>query len=125
MVCDTLQENYLYLKTVGILFSSLVIDLCFGTSGLWPVVLNIVEHSGKAVALALTPGMPEIEAVNIRPQGNLLGRILFQPTEYGREGDMWHNLSTPGGAVSHPLYITSFFKCHIVTRQNAEIIVVV
>ncbi|GMH32625.1 hypothetical protein BSKO_00459 [Bryopsis sp. KO-2023] len=57
-------------------------------------------QAGKAVALALTPGMPDLEAVSIRPQGNVIGRILFEPREYGREGDMWHGLSYPEGQVN-------------------------
>lgn len=59
----------------------------------------MANYTGKAVALALTPGIPEVQAVSIRPQGNTLGRILFEPTEYGIQGDMWHSLGYPGGEV--------------------------
>ena len=34
---------------------------------------------GRAVAIALTPGMPPIENLSIKPRGGVMGRILFQP----------------------------------------------
>lgn len=34
---------------------------------------------GRAVAMALTPGMPPIENLSIKPRGGVMGRILFQP----------------------------------------------
>ncbi|CAD7700913.1 unnamed protein product [Ostreobium quekettii] len=56
--------------------------------------------AGRAVALALTPGVPLIESVSILPQGSVIGRILFQRREYGMEGDMWHGLAFPGPKVN-------------------------
>lgn len=34
---------------------------------------------GRAVAIALTPGMPPIENLSIKPRGGVMGRILFEP----------------------------------------------
>ena len=50
----------------------------------------------SAVAFALTPGMPPIEHVTIRPRGGTVTRILFVPQEFGKDGGMWHQLGTPG-----------------------------
>ena len=36
-------------------------------------------QAGRAVAIALTPGMPPMEHVSIKPRGGIMGRILFQP----------------------------------------------
>eukprot|EP00210_Caulerpa_lentillifera_P009379 g8941.t1 len=52
--------------------------------------------AGRAVALACTPGIPEIDMVTTRPQGEVLGRIIFQTREYGSQGDTWHQLTYPG-----------------------------
>ena len=56
----------------------------------------ITVQATRAVCLAITPGIPEIDAVTMRPQGDLLGRILFKNREYGSEGDKWHQLTFPG-----------------------------
>ena len=50
---------------------------------------------GRAVALALTPGMPPIENLSIKPRGGVMGRILFQPqvstnTARGTHFDVLH-----------------------------------
>lgn len=59
---------------------------------------------GRAVAIALTPGMPPIENISIKPRGGVMGRILFQPQvlshlEFGDFGTAcWskHCLGVPG-----------------------------
>jgi hypothetical protein len=48
------------------------------------------------VAFALTPGLPPIEHVTIRPRGNTITRILFVPQDYGKDGGSWHMLGVPG-----------------------------
>ena len=60
----------------------------------------ITVQSGRAVCLAITPGIPEIDAVTMRPQGDLLGRIIFKNREYGSYGDKWHQLVYPGYEVN-------------------------
>lgn len=37
---------------------------------------------GRAVAIALTPGMPPIENLSTKPRGGVMGRILFRPQVY-------------------------------------------
>lgn len=54
----------------------------------------------SAVAFALTPGLPPIEHVTIRPRGGTITRILFVPQEFGKDGGMWHQLATPGWAAN-------------------------
>lgn len=49
-------------------------------------------QSGRAVACALTPGMPPIEQVSIQPRGGTVARILFVPMEFGKDGDQYHSL---------------------------------
>lgn len=34
---------------------------------------------GRAVAIALTPGMPPIENLTMKPRGGVMARILFRP----------------------------------------------
>ena len=46
---------------------------------------------GRAVAIALTPGMPPIENLSIKPRGGVMGRILFQP-QVGLFHDMFNVL---------------------------------
>ncbi|DBB13646.1 TPA: hypothetical protein ACH3X3_000668 [Trebouxia sp. C0006] len=48
---------------------------------------------GRAVAIALTPGMPPIENLSIKPRGGVMGRILFQPQDFGKDGGDWHKLA--------------------------------
>lgn len=60
----------------------------------------ITVQAGRAVALAITPGIPQIDAVTSRPQGDILGRIYFQNREYGSHGDRWHQLVYPGYEVN-------------------------
>ncbi|KAL3137049.1 hypothetical protein ABBQ32_006634 [Trebouxia sp. C0010 RCD-2024] len=48
---------------------------------------------GRAVAIALTPGMPPIENLSIKPRGGVMGRILFEPQEFGKDGGQWHQLA--------------------------------
>lgn len=38
-----------------------------------------IKEVGRVVAIALTPGMPPIENLSIKPRGGVLGRILFEP----------------------------------------------
>lgn len=52
------------------------------------------------MAFALTPGLPPIEHVTIRPRGGTITRILFVPQEFGKDGGMWHQLATPGAAAN-------------------------
>lgn len=39
----------------------------------------ITVEVGRAVAIALTPGMPPIENLSTKPRGGVMGRILFRP----------------------------------------------
>lgn len=57
-------------------------------------------EAARAVAFALTPGMPQLEHVTIQPRGGHTTRILFQRQEFGREGGTWHALATPEGATN-------------------------
>ncbi|KAL4436128.1 hypothetical protein ABPG77_005576 [Micractinium sp. CCAP 211/92] len=57
-------------------------------------------EAARAVAFALTPGLPPIEHVTIRPRGGTITRILFVPQEFGKDGGMWHQLATPGAAAN-------------------------
>lgn len=41
---------------------------------------------GRAVAIALTPGMPPIENLSTKPRGGVMGRILFRPQVWVSEG---------------------------------------
>ena len=36
-------------------------------------------EAGRAVVLALTPGIPSIQHITIQPRGGVMGRILFEP----------------------------------------------
>ncbi|KAK9817951.1 hypothetical protein WJX72_004798 [[Myrmecia] bisecta] len=49
--------------------------------------------AGRAVAAVLTPGLPPLEHLTIRPRGGVMGRILFMPQEFGEEGDDWHRVA--------------------------------
>jgi len=60
----------------------------------------VTVQAGRAVALAITPGIPQIDAVTTKPQGGILGRIYFQNREYGARGDKWHQLVYPGYEVN-------------------------
>jgi hypothetical protein len=50
----------------------------------------------SAVAFALTPGLPPIEHVTIRPRGGTITRILFVRQDFAKDGGSWHMLGTPG-----------------------------
>ena len=60
----------------------------------------VTVQAGRAVCLAITPGIPEIDVVTSKPQGGVLGRIYFQNREYGEHGNMWHQLAYPGYEVN-------------------------
>lgn len=60
----------------------------------------VTVQAGRAVALAITPGIPEIDLVTTKPQGSILGRIYFYNREYGQYGDKWHQLVYPGFEVN-------------------------
>jgi hypothetical protein len=71
------------------------------------------------VAFALTPGLPPIEHVTIRPRGNTITRILFVRQDIGKDGGTWHLLGAPGhdvNAVHVPRPLTAFEKaCALLT----------
>eukprot|EP00951_Prasinocladus_malaysianus_P009498 scaffold69366_cov37-Prasinocladus_malaysianus.AAC.1 len=79
--------------------------------------------AGRAVVAALTQGMPPIENVSMKPRGGKQSRILFQPQEYGRDGDAWHALSYGSRLVNavephKPLSTFDFLKVTL-RRQTA------
>ena len=53
-------------------------------------------EAARAVAFALTPGLPEIQYVTIRPRGGVQARILFVPQEPRSDGGTWHSLADVG-----------------------------
>ena len=55
---------------------------------------------GRAVALALTPGMPPIENLSIKPRGDVMGRILFQPQVRYFLQNLSINISCPAASAS-------------------------
>lgn len=50
-------------------------------------------QAGRAVAFALTPGLPPVERVSITPRAGAMSQILFVPQEFGKFGDQWHQLN--------------------------------
>lgn len=59
-----------------------------------------VIEAARAVAFALTPGMPQLEHVTIRPRGDAQARILFVPQEPRSDGGTWHLLTAEGAKVN-------------------------
>jgi cell division protease FtsH len=57
-------------------------------------------EAARAVAFALTPGLPPLEHVTIRPRGGAQARILFVPQEPRSDGGTWHLLAAEGAAVN-------------------------
>eukprot|EP00887_Chlorella_sp_A99_P003900 scaffold11.g3900.t1 len=57
-------------------------------------------QAARAVAFALTPGLPPIEHVTIRPRGGAAARILFVPYELRKDGGMWHQLAHPDKQIN-------------------------
>jgi len=57
-------------------------------------------EASRAVAFALTPGMPQLEHVTIRPRGGAQARILFVPQEPRSDGGTWHLLAAEGARVN-------------------------
>jgi cell division protease FtsH len=55
-----------------------------------------VVEAARAVAFALTPGLPEIQYVTIKPRGGVQARILFVPQEPRSDGGTWHALAAEG-----------------------------
>lgn len=53
-------------------------------------------QAARAVAFALTPGLPRIEHVTIRPRGNAQARIVFEPQENRKDGGSWNALTVKG-----------------------------
>ncbi len=65
-------------------------------------------EAARAVAFALTPGLPEIQYVTIKPRGGVQARILFVPQEPRADGGTWHSLAAEGSktnavAITKPL----------------------
>lgn len=59
-----------------------------------------VVEAARAVAFALTPGLPPLEHVTIRPRGGAQARILFVPQEPRGDGGSWHLLTAEGAEVN-------------------------
>ena len=59
----------------------------------------LVEAS-RAVAFALTPGLPEIQYVTIKPRGGVQARVLFTPQEPRSDGGTWHLLAEEGSKTN-------------------------
>ena len=57
-------------------------------------------EAARAVAFALTPGLPLLEHVTIRPRGGAQARILFVPQEPRSDGGTWHLLAAEGAKVN-------------------------
>lgn len=53
-------------------------------------------EAARAVGFALTPGLPEIQYVTIKPRGGAQARILFTPQEPRSDGGTWHMLAVEG-----------------------------
>lgn len=73
-----------------------------------------VVEAARAVAFALTPGLPEIQYVTIKPRGGVQARILFTPQEPRSDGGTWHLLSAEGAktnAVSIDKPLSAFDLC--------------
>eukprot|EP00889_Picochlorum_renovo_P004218 jgi/Picre1/31248/NNA_006602.t1 len=65
-------------------------------------------EAARAVAFALTPGLPDIQYVTIKPRGGVQARILFVPQEPRSDGGTWHLLAQEGSTtnavhISEPL----------------------
>ena len=59
-----------------------------------------VVEAARAVAFALTPGLPEIQYVTIKPRGGVQARILFVPQEPRSDGGTWHMLAAEGSKTN-------------------------
>ena len=59
-----------------------------------------VLQAARAVAFALTAGLPPIEHVTIRPRGGSQARILFVPQEPRFDGGTWHLLAAEGATTN-------------------------
>jgi cell division protease FtsH len=59
-----------------------------------------VVEAARAVAFALTPGLPEIQYVTIKPRGGVQARILFVPQEPRSDGGTWHALANAGSKTN-------------------------
>lgn len=73
----------------------------------------LVEAS-RVVAFALTPGLPEIQYVTIKPRGGVQARILFVPQEPRSDGGTWHMLASKGtktNAVSIDEPLSAYGLC--------------
>lgn len=57
-------------------------------------------EAARAVAFALTPGLPPLEHVTIRPRGGAQARILFVPQEPRGDGGTWHLLAKTGAKIN-------------------------
>ena len=57
-------------------------------------------EAARAVAFALTPGLPEIQYVTIKPRGGIQARILFVPQEPRSDGGSWHLLAAEGSKTN-------------------------
>lgn len=57
-------------------------------------------EAARAVAFALTPGLPEIQYVTIKPRGGVQARILFVPQEPRADGGTWHSLAAEGSKTN-------------------------
>lgn len=57
-------------------------------------------EAARAVAFALTPGLPPLEHVTIRPRGGAQARILFVPQEPRGDGGTWHLLAQVGAEIN-------------------------
>lgn len=57
-------------------------------------------EAARAVAFALTPGLPPLEHVTVRPRGGAQARILFVPQEPRSDGGTWHLLAAEGSKVN-------------------------
>ena len=44
--------------------------------------------SAKSVVIALTPGMPQLQRMTIRPRGDSISRTLFMPQVRSRKLDL-------------------------------------
>ena len=57
-------------------------------------------EAARAVAFALTPGLPPLEHVTILPRGGAQARILFVPQEPREDGGTWHLLRAEGAQIN-------------------------
>lgn len=59
-----------------------------------------IVEAARAVAFALTPGLPPLEHVTVQPRGGAQARILFVPQEPRSDGGTWHLLAAEGVHVN-------------------------